>query len=88
MRKIGEIAQRITGLSEADLMEYNVPRVTDPSKLHMPGRSRARQSVRIAAGMFVTTGEIDAEHRLLRKDPRKFIAQRRKEARARLGLGK
>lgn len=84
--ELGDVAKKLTGYEDSDFDDYEPPRVTERRQLSLTPGSRTRLSVRVAAGLFSTAGEVDREHKRLQRDPHRYIQARRKVARQRLGL--
>lgn len=79
---MSDLTQRLTGITDAGLLEYDFPRVHSRSQVNFNGP--IPRDVRMAAGLIVFSDEIDKTRKALRKDPKGFLRRRRKEAQNRL----
>ncbi len=77
------LAIKLTGMSEEELREYGIPRVTSRRRINLLPGTRPR-SVRVAAGLISTAEDVEAQRQLLLKDPRILLRVRRRVARKRL----
>lgn len=68
---VKSLAEEITGFSPSEFRESDVPRLVSREQLFEDFPIRLRQSVRLAAGLTVTSGELDEE--------RERLAQKRLE---------
>lgn len=69
-------------MTDEELREYDFPRVHSRSQVNFNGP--IPRNVRMAAGLVSFSDEIDEERRALQKDPKAFLAKRRREAEERI----
>lgn len=64
---MSNIAQRITGLSEKDLIEIDFSTSNSTVDLWFPDGVKVRQSVRVYAGMIIGPADLNEERKKLKE---------------------
>jgi hypothetical protein len=79
---MGNIANRILGMTDAKILELETPRVHSSDQVSLYGQTS--RNVRINAGLVVFSDDIDKEREKLRKNSKRFLSKLREEAQGRI----